>query len=110
LVKVEALKPTEEFNGILICGEALGETEEKEGIPFVGSAGKVLDGILEEVGIRRSACYITNLVKYRPQNNNFSLVTKEELSKYTAELIEEISIVQPNIIVALGEHVLTALT
>ena len=110
MVRVEALKPTEAFNGILICGEAPGETEEKEGIPFVGSAGKVLDGILEEVGIRRSACYITNLVKCRPQGNNFSLVTKEDLSKYTAELINEISSVQPNIIVALGEHALTALT
>jgi DNA polymerase-1 len=76
----------------------------------VGAAGRVLNGILEEVGIRRDACYITNLVKQRPTDNNFSTVSPGDLAKYTAELLEEISIVQPNVIVTMGEHAFQALT
>lgn len=110
MVRVEASKPTEEFNGIFICGESPGETEEKTGVPFVGQAGKVLDGILEEVGIRRNACYITNLIKYRPTNNNFSSVPQEDIAKGKAEIAEECACVNPNIIVALGEHAFNALT
>jgi uracil-DNA glycosylase family 4 len=110
LTRVEALKPTEAFNGIMLIGEAPGEQEEKEGIPFVGASGRALDGMLEEVGIRRSACYITNLIKHRPTNNTFSSVPKEDLSKYKAELLEEISIVRPNVIVTLGEHSFNAVT
>jgi DNA polymerase-1 len=108
--RVEALKPSEVFNGIMLIGEAPGETEEKHGVPFVGQAGMVLDGMLEECGIERKSCYITNLVKERPVANNFNSVDKESLAKYKAELQEEISIVQPNIIVAMGEHALEAIT
>ena len=110
MARVEALKAKEVFNGIMLVGEAPGEQEEKEGIPFVGAAGRLLDGMLEECGIRRGACYITNLVKERPKANLFTNITKEELDKYKAELQEEISLVRPNIVVCLGEHAFEAIT
>lgn len=54
---------------IVIVGEAPGEDEERQGKPFVGSAGWELDKLLKESGIKREDCYVTNLCKYRPPNN-----------------------------------------
>ena len=110
MARVEPLQAKGVFNGIMLVGEAPGEQEEKEGVPFVGAAGRLLDGVLEECGISRASCYITNLIKERPEGNNFATVSKEDWAKAKAELFEEISIVRPNIIVALGEHAFEALT
>lgn len=107
-IRVEGIGPKDAK--ICIIGESLGETEEKHRAPFVGMAGKVLDGILLEVGIKREDCYITNLYKYRPPNNELSKVEKQELSRAKDELIEEVMLLRPNVIVALGEYVLQALT
>jgi uracil-DNA glycosylase family 4 len=54
---------------IVFVGEAPGETEDREGRPFIGRAGKMLDGILAEEGLDRSSVLITNAVKCRPPRN-----------------------------------------
>src|SRR5450830_1124495 len=54
---------------IVLIGEAPGKNEDEQGLPFVGAAGKFLDTMLENAGIKRSDVYITNIVKYRPLNN-----------------------------------------
>ena len=54
---------------VIFVGEAPGRNEDVHGEPFVGAAGKRLDMILEDTGIRREDVYITNIVKCRPQKN-----------------------------------------
>ena len=56
-------------SGIVFIGEAPGEKEDLQGIPFVGKAGKILDGFMEEEGLQRSRVVITNTVKCRPPGN-----------------------------------------
>ncbi|HUS16504.1 MAG TPA: uracil-DNA glycosylase, partial [Chloroflexia bacterium] len=51
---------------LMLIGEAPGEHEDRQGIPFVGPAGRLLDRALAEVGLDRSALYVTNVVKHRP--------------------------------------------
>src|ERR1700741_1735184 len=59
-------------NQILICGEAWGEQEERQRTPFVGAAGYELTKMLEEAGIKRADCYITNVLNLRPANNDIT--------------------------------------
>ena len=89
---------------VIIVGECFGEAEDKAKLPFQGQAGKVLDGILEEVGIPRAMCRITNVIHERPPNNNFQVYY--EKNKPTPKLLEaydrlshEITVCQPNLIV-----------
>lgn len=64
---------TSEYNGFLLVGEASGAEEERQGIPFVGPSGKLLDEMLEEVGFTRSQCAITNIfMSERPPGNLIS--------------------------------------
>jgi len=107
-IRVEGVGPKDAK--IALVGESLGETEEKKREPFVGLAGSVLNGILEEVGIKREDCYITNLYKYRPPNNELAKVDKQELTRATDELVEELMLLRPNVIVPLGEYALRAVT
>lgn len=100
---------------IVLVGEAPGATEERDKRPFAGTAGKILDGILTEVGLHRDECYITNVVKYRPKNNDFTVfydkkVRSQFLQEQIKFLIDEINDIKPNIIVALGNEALRALT
>lgn len=95
---------------IFLAGEAPGETEDKLGQPFVGMAGRVLDDMLEEVGIKRDEIYITNVCKNRPTNNNFDNFTEEYIAKAKAEIEEEIALVQPNLIVCAGEKSFSVIT
>src|SRR5450759_1611075 len=55
---------------LMIIGEAPGRYEDEQGIPFVGPTGQMLDSFLMKAGIRRSDCYITNVIKYRPPLND----------------------------------------
>jgi len=87
---------------IMFIGEAPGEHEDKLGIPFVGLAGQVLDGILAEVGIDRASIYITNIAKHRPKDNDFSAFDVGYLAQALEEVREEITRVRPNIIVLAG--------
>ena len=100
---------------VMLVGECHGEAEEKLKLPFQGMAGGVLDGILDEVGLPRALCRITNVVHRRPPNNNFSVFYKD--GKHTPELIEaydrlaqEIKDCNPNVVVCLGNEALKAVT
>ena len=55
---------------VMIIGEAPGKDEEVQGKPFVGRAGKLLNATLEKLGWKRSDFYVTNIVRYRPQENS----------------------------------------
>ncbi len=83
-----------------LIGEAPGANEVKQGKPFVGRAGKRLDEILSNIGVKRSELYITNLVKVRPPNNRNP--TKKEIAAWAPLLREEIDSVKPEIIITLG--------
>jgi uracil-DNA glycosylase family 4 len=85
---------------IMFIGEAPGEQEAKSGRPFVGSAGKVLDKLLQSVGIERENVYITNVVKDRPPGNRDPTV--EEIDLYSPFLWRQVEIIQPRVIVTLG--------
>lgn len=87
---------------ILFIGEAPGKNEDKQGIPFVGAAGKFLAEMLESIGLKREDIYITNIVKYRPPNNRDPL--PEEIEACKQWLHEQIKIIEPKAIVTLGRH------
>jgi len=85
---------------ILFIGEAPGNNEDLQGIPFVGTAGKQLDEFLHMIDLCIDDVYIANILKYRPPNNRNPNV--EEIKAHTPFLIEQIKIIQPKIIITLG--------
>ena len=85
---------------IMFIGEAPGENEAKTGRPFCGRAGKVLDMLLESVGIERKDVYVTNIVKDRPPKNRDPL--PEEIEIYAPFLDRQIDIIKPKVIATLG--------
>lgn len=96
---------------LMIIGEAPGAHEDREGIPFVGPSGLILNDLLGKAGIRRGETYITNVVKYRPPLNDFKKLSLINVS--LEESIEElwnneIKILKPNCILAVGNHALNA--
>lgn len=100
---------------LMLIGEAPGEQETLQGRPFVGKAGKNLDGFLEVAGLRREDIWISNVVKIRPTKLSQKGRTAnrapsaEELALFTPYLYEEILLVQPGVIVTLGNVALQAL-
>ena len=100
---------------VMLIGEAPGEQESLQGRPFVGKAGKNLDGFLRVLELNREDIYITNVVKIRPTKvSDKGRVSnrppnKEELALFTPYLMEEILLVQPKMIVTLGNFALKAL-
>ncbi len=88
------------FSAIVFIGEAPGKNEAKNGKPFCGRAGEILNNQLEKINIKRSDVYITNIVKDRPPTNRDPL--PEEIDLYAPFLDEEIKIISPKIIVPLG--------
>ena len=87
---------------IMFVGEAPGQNEAKTGRPFCGTAGKVLDQLLEHVGIARESIYITNIVKDRPPENRDP--TPREIEFYGQFLDRQIEIIKPRVIVTLGRY------
>jgi len=85
---------------ILFIGEAPGEKEDLEGKPFVGRAGKQLDGLLNKIGLTLDEVYIANILKYRPPKNRDP--KPEEIANHTPYLIEQIKVIKPKIIATLG--------
>ena len=92
---------------IMIVGEGPGANEDKEGIPFVGRAGQLLDKMLESINLDRKNVYITNVVNYRPPENRRPLDI--EIKKYLPYLIKHIEIIKPKIILLLGSTALNAI-
>ena len=86
--------------GILFIGEGPGEQEDLQGIPFVGRAGQFLDTMLDIIGLDRRKYYICNIVKCRPPQNRDPLNTEQDACAQW--LNQQISLIQPKIIVCLG--------
>ena len=86
---------------VLFVGEAPGFHEDKQGEPFVGAAGQLLTRMLsEQVGVRREDVYICNILKCRPPGNRDP--QEEEIEACTPWLVEQISLIQPRVVVTLG--------
>ena len=92
---------------IMIIGEGPGANEDKEGKPFVGRAGQLLDKMLASISLDRDNVYITNVVNYRPPENRKP--TEEEIIKYLPFLIKHIEIINPKILILLGSTALNSL-
>ncbi len=85
---------------IVFVGEAPGRNEDLKGLPFIGSAGKVLDQLLGSIALNREDIYITSILKYRPPNNRNPSVP--EIKDHTPFLTDQIRIIAPKVIVPLG--------
>ena len=86
---------------LLLVGEAPGEKEDMEGVPFVGRAGRLLDKILAAISLSRdSGVYICNVIKCRPPKNRDPLPS--EIEQCEPYLKEQINLIKPKLIVALG--------
>jgi len=85
---------------IVFIGEAGGYYESIQRKPFVGNAGKLLDKMLQMIGLPRESVYITNMVKTRPPENRDP--TPEELAAYSRYLDRELEVIQPKVVITLG--------
>ena len=114
---------------IMIVGEAPGEEEIRTGKPFMGAAGAELNKLLAEAGIARGQCFVTNVVRERPPKNDINAFIPQTKKEITSDCVEinsrmvrppvvrgikllnlEIASVKPNVIIALGNTPLWALT
>ena len=97
---------------ILFCGEAPGADEERAGEPFVGKAGQLLNKIIQAMGLTREQVYIANILKWRPEHDKpygNRPPTDAEMKFCLPYLKAQIEIVQPKVIVALGNTAVTGL-
>lgn len=85
---------------ILFVGEGPGYHEDIQGKPFVGRSGKLLDNLLEEIGLTREKIYIANIVKCRPPENRDPMLEEQQLC--INWLRNQFYIIRPKIVVALG--------
>jgi DNA polymerase len=92
---------------LMFIGEAPGEQEDLQGLPFVGRAGQLLNKMIEAMGLKREDVYICNVVKCRPPDNREP--TPEEIAHCLPYLLEQINIIKPKVIVGLGRHACQAL-
>jgi len=97
---------------LAVVGEAPGRYEEEQQRPFVGPSGKIVRECLTEAGINPDECYMTNVVKVRPPNNDINLlhVLNKKVSDFLPQLWDEINALNPNAILAFGNTALEALT
>lgn len=92
---------------IMFVGEAPGFYEDKQGIPFVGAAGKLLTELLESVGLSRSEIYIANVIKCRPPNNRNPQTDEVETCK--PFLLKQIQTIKPKLVCSLGNFAMQTL-
>lgn len=85
---------------LMFIGEGPGYHEDKQGVPFVGAAGQLLNRMLEEVEIPREDVYIANVIKCRPPGNRDPL--PDEIEACTPYLLEQVELIDPRLIVTLG--------
>ncbi len=85
---------------LMLIGEAPGFHEDKQGEPFVGRAGKLLNDILKAINFKREDVYIANILKHRPPNNRDPLVNERKMSLPILE--KQIDLIQPRLILCLG--------
>jgi len=85
---------------IMFVGEAPGFHEDKQGVPFVGAAGKLLTELLESVGLSRSQIYIANVIKCRPPQNRDPAPDEVETCK--PFLLQQIQLIKPHLVCSMG--------
>jgi DNA polymerase len=91
----------------MIVGEAPGFNEDMQGKPFVGPAGKLLDTLLQGIGLSRATVYITNVLKSRPPQNRDPMPSEvEACSPY---LWRQLALVRPKLVLLLGRHAMERL-
>jgi DNA polymerase len=88
-------------SGLCFVGEGPGADEDEQGFPFVGAAGQLLDRMIAAMGIERDDVYVCNIVKCRPPKNRTP--EPEEMSACMPYLTEQLALVEPQVIVALGK-------
>jgi DNA polymerase len=85
---------------LMFVGEAPGFHEDKQGVPFVGAAGKLLDQLLAGIGLSRSDVFVANVLKCRPPGNRDPL--PEEIEACESHLFRQIELIQPRVVATLG--------
>jgi DNA polymerase len=85
---------------LMFVGEAPGFHEDKQGFPFVGQAGKLLDRLLEGIGLSRAEIYIANVLKCRPPGNRDP--GPDEIESCEPHLFRQLELVQPRVVASLG--------
>jgi uracil-DNA glycosylase family 4 len=85
---------------LMFVGEAPGASEDEQGLPFVGRAGKLLDQLLGEIGLERSQVFVCNTLKCRPPGNRDPLPV--EIENCREYLLRQVELIQPSVICTLG--------
>ncbi|MGH3055795.1 MAG: uracil-DNA glycosylase, partial [Gaiellaceae bacterium] len=85
---------------LMFVGEAPGFHEDKQGVPFVGQAGKLLDGLLAGTGISRDDVFVGNVLKCRPPGNRDP--QQDEIESCEPHLFRQIELIEPKVIATLG--------
>lgn len=85
---------------LVFVGEGPGHDEDLQGLPFVGRAGKLLNQMIEAMGLRRQDVYICNVVKCRPPGNRAP--EKDEMATCSPFLLRQLEVISPKVIVCLG--------
>jgi uracil-DNA glycosylase family 4 len=85
---------------LMFVGEAPGRSEDEQGVPFVGAAGKLLDQLLAEIGLTRDDVFVANTLKCRPPGNRDPL--PQEISNCQGWLYRQLELIQPKVVCTLG--------
>ena len=85
---------------LMFVGEAPGFHEDKQGLPFVGQAGKLLGKLLEQIGMTRADVYVANVLKCRPPGNRDP--QPDEIEACESHLFKQIELIQPTVVATLG--------
>jgi uracil-DNA glycosylase len=85
---------------LMFVGEAPGFHEDKQGFPFVGQAGKLLDQLLEGIGLSRELVFVANVLKCRPPGNRDPM--PDEIESCEPHLFRQVELIQPKLVATLG--------
>jgi uracil-DNA glycosylase family 4 len=85
---------------LMFVGEAPGFHEDKQGFPFVGQAGKLLDQLLEGIGLKRDMVFVANVLKCRPPGNRDPM--PDEIESCEPHLFRQVELIQPKLVATLG--------
>jgi uracil-DNA glycosylase len=85
---------------LMFVGEAPGFHEDKQGLPFVGQAGKLLDKLLAGIGLQRSDVFVANVLKCRPPGNRDP--QQDEIEACESHLFRQIELIEPTVVATLG--------
>jgi DNA polymerase len=85
---------------LMFVGEAPGKNEDEQGLPFVGQAGRLLDKLLEDIGLQRADVFVANVLKCRPPGNRDP--HPEEIENCQDYLLEQVRLIEPRVICTLG--------